>query len=368
MKIDIEILGNSSYVCSLFWFTKNKLRSMKNLPSISVIIPAFNEEINLKRLFPSLAMQTYPKEKIEYIVIDDNSTDDTAELAREFGAKVFRMKTHDIGLNKRKGIMLAKNDLVYCIDADMQICSNNFFELLVKPFLKDKKIIGSFTKEFALDGCKDYVKNSLLRFISNHPLQQDPLYDFFSPSIGSTIFEKKSDYYICKFNPGKIPAVGRILYRRKELLKISKAEKKALMDLDLESTEIVARAGYTYFAYIPKAKIRHYHAETLWLLIQKRLRNLDRNYLPNLDKKYYLWFDPGSQKDILKIIFWVIYANLLIPETVRGIIKSLYYKDVAFLWHPIVSITTTDAILWGFLSKNSGRKFALKLLERLFRI
>lgn len=341
---------------------------MNKPPSISVIIPAFNEEINLKRLLPSLAKQTYPREKIEYIVIDDDSTDDTAELAREFGAKVFGVKTHDIGFNKRHGISLAKNDLVYCIDADMEVCSENFFELLVKPFSENKKIIGSFTKEFALDGCEEPIKNSLLRFISYHPLQQDPLYDFFSPSIESTIIEKKKDYYVCKFNPGKIPAVGRILYRRKELLEISTGGKKAQMDLDLESTEIVARAGFTYFAYVPKAKIRHYHAETLKLLISKRLRNLDINYLPNLGRKYYLWFNPTQKKDILKIIFWVIYANLLIPETIRGIVKLLIFKDVAFLWHPIISITTTDAIVWRFLSRESGRKFARKLLSRLLSI
>lgn len=340
---------------------------MNSRPSISVVIPVFNEEKNLKRLFPSFAKQSYPKKKMEYLIIDDGSTDKTVQLARDFGARIIKMKTHDIGFNKRKGIALAKNDLVYCMDADMELCSKNYFELLVQPFIDDKKIIGCFTKEFALDGCKGEVKNSLLRFISYHPLQQDPLYQFFSPSIEGTIIEKIDGYFVCKFNSGKIPAVGRIIYRRKELLKIAASEKKALMDLDLETTEIVARFGHPYFAYVPEAKIRHYHAETLSLLIHKRLRNLDVNYLPNIDKKYYLWIDPSSRKDILKIIFWVVYANLLIPETIRGVVKSLYKKDIAFLWHPIVSITTTDAIIWGFLSKGSGRKFTLKLLDRLLK-
>src|SRR3989344_4892868 len=342
--------------------------SLNDLPSISVIVPVFNEEKNLKRLLPSLARQSYPREKIEYIMIDDNSTDNTAKLAHKFGAKVFTVNTHNIGFNKRYGLKLAKNDLVYCIDADMELCSKNYFQLLVKPFLEDERIIGTFTREFALDGSRFFVKNSLLRFISYHPLQQDPLYDFLSPSIASTIIGKGRNYYICEFNPGRIPAVGRILYRRKELLKISAYEKRAQMDLDLESVEIVARAGFNYFAYVPKAKIRHYHAATLQLLILKRLRNLERNYLPNLDRKYYLWFDPNKKKGGLKIIFWVIYANLLIPETIRGLIKSIYHKDIAFMWHPIVSITTADAILWGFLSSRIGRKFALKLLSHLFSL
>lgn len=337
---------------------------MQRLPSISLIIPVFNEEKNLKRLFPSLIRQTYPKNKIEYIIIDDGSTDNTIRVARKFGAKVFKMQTHDIGFNKRHGISLAKNDLVYCVDADMEVCTGNFFELLVKPFLEDKRIIGSFTKEFALNEKKP-VDNSLLRFISYHPLQQDPLYEFFSPSIQSTIVEKKDSYFVCRFIPGKIPAVGRIIYRRKPLLKILTRNKKALVDLDLETTEIVSHKGYQYFAYVPKAEIRHYHVETLKLLIRKRLRNLDRNYLPNLKQKHFLWFNPNSKKDILKIIFWIIYTNLLIPETVRGIIKSICHLDAAFLWHPIVSVATTDAILWGFLSKQSGRQLTFSLIKKL---
>lgn len=340
---------------------------MSNLPSISAIIPVFNEEKNLARLFPSLAAQIYPKNKIEYIVIDDGSTDNTAKIAKRYGAKIFKIITHDIGANKKRGIELAKNDLVYCIDADMEVISKNFFELLAKPFIEDKRIIGSFTKEFALGKNSKNVKNSLLRFISYHPLQQDPLYEFFSPSIKSTIVDEKKDYFVCHFIPGKIPAVGRILYRRKELLKILKDKNNFLMDLDLETTETVARTGYKYFAYVPKAEIRHYHAETLKLLIKKRLRNLSVNYLPNVKKKNYLWFDPTSKKDFLKIFFWVIWANLIIPETIRGIIKSLMYKDSAFLWHPIVSITTTDAIIWGFLSNGRGREFAVRLLGNHFR-
>lgn len=163
--------------------------------------------------------------------------------------------------------------------------------------------------------------------------------------------------------PGKIPAVGRIIYRRKNLLKAAAREKKVQMDLDLETTEIVARSGFNYFAYVPDAKLRHYHAFSLGQLVKKRLRNLKVNLLPNVNKKYYIWFNPHSLKDILKIILWVFWANLFLPETLRGIIKSVSYRDPAFMWHPVVSIATTDAIIWGFLSDQSGRKFIRKVFK-----
>lgn len=333
----------------------------KVLPSISVVIPAFNEEQNLKRLFSSLKNQTYPKDKIEYIVVNDASTDSTPKLALNFGAKVINVKTHDIELNKGIGMHAAKNDLVYWMDADMEVLSRDFFKRLVKPLIDNPKIGASFTAEFSLDGKK--VKSSLLRFISYHPLQQDPLYAFFSPSIEKQIVKKRGSYSICQFIPGKIPAVGRLLYRRKNLLKTSVGKSKPF--IDMEAVEIYTRAGYNLYAYVPAAKIRHYHADNLSDLIRKRLRNLERDYLPNLEHKYFLWFNSNDKKDILKIIFWVIYANLFIPELVRGILGTIRHKDVAFLWHPVVAISTTDFILWGFFSKPKGRKLAFGLFRNL---
>src|SRR3989344_8657479 len=108
-------------------------------PSISIIIPVYNEEKNLRRLLPSLIKQNYPKNKIEYIVVDDNSTDISVQLAKEFGAKIINVKNHDIERNKGIGLYAAKNDLIYWFDADMELCTNNYFEYMVKPFQDNKK-------------------------------------------------------------------------------------------------------------------------------------------------------------------------------------------------------------------------------------
>lgn len=332
------------------------------LPTISVVIPAFNEEINLRRLFSSLKKQTYPKNKIEFIVIDDTSTDNTYNLAKEFGARIISVETHDIELNKGIGMHAAKYELIYWLDADMEICSKDFFQLLAQPLIENKNVIASFTKEFALD-CAEEVNNSLLRFISHDPLQRDPIYQFFSPSIEDTIIDKKTSYFICNFQPGRIPPCGRSMYRRKILLSTAVGKDKSF--IDLESLEIVARAGYQLFAYVPEAKLRHYHATTLHQLISKRLRNLERDYLPNIGQKYYTWFKLGDPRDFLKIIYWIIRTNLFLPELIVGLIKTLRYRDLVFLWQPIIALLVTDAILFGFISKPSGRSFIFKAIKKI---
>lgn len=53
-------------------------------PTVSVLIPARNEERVIGRILQRMTELTYPKEKIEVIVIDDASTDRTGEIAEEF--------------------------------------------------------------------------------------------------------------------------------------------------------------------------------------------------------------------------------------------------------------------------------------------
>jgi chlorobactene glucosyltransferase len=62
------------------------------LPPLSIIVPARNEAENLSHLLPSLAGLCYPGEH-EVIVVDDNSTDDTAVVAAKWGARVIRLES-----------------------------------------------------------------------------------------------------------------------------------------------------------------------------------------------------------------------------------------------------------------------------------
>src|SRR3569833_29524 len=54
--------------------------------SISVLIPARNEEKNIRICLDALARQSYPPDLFEVIVIDDHSSDSTAAIVKEFAA------------------------------------------------------------------------------------------------------------------------------------------------------------------------------------------------------------------------------------------------------------------------------------------
>lgn len=57
------------------------------LPDVSILIPAHNEEMVIRDTIESMVKLKYPKEKLEIIVINDNSSDDTGAIADSFAEK-----------------------------------------------------------------------------------------------------------------------------------------------------------------------------------------------------------------------------------------------------------------------------------------
>jgi cellulose synthase/poly-beta-1,6-N-acetylglucosamine synthase-like glycosyltransferase len=96
-------------------------------PTISVLIPARNEEFVIGRILQRMTELTYPKEKMEVIVIDDASTDRTGETAEMFAKeydfiKVVHRSSEEGGKGKpdvlNNGLKHASGELIYCFDAD----------------------------------------------------------------------------------------------------------------------------------------------------------------------------------------------------------------------------------------------------------
>ncbi|HWR76831.1 MAG TPA: glycosyltransferase, partial [Thiobacillus sp.] len=66
-------------------------------PCFSVIIPAFNSAATLARAIESVRAQSWPAHEI--IVVDDGSTDATAEVARQFGDAVRLIRQSNCGVS-----------------------------------------------------------------------------------------------------------------------------------------------------------------------------------------------------------------------------------------------------------------------------
>lgn len=91
--------------------------------SISVIIPARNEEANIGNLLQGLQEQSYPNKLLQVIVVDDHSTDNTAAIVKTFpNVQLIQLNADGINSYKKKavetGVAAATNELIVCTDAD----------------------------------------------------------------------------------------------------------------------------------------------------------------------------------------------------------------------------------------------------------
>jgi glycosyltransferase involved in cell wall biosynthesis len=91
----------------------------EELPFISVIIPAYNEEKRIANAIEALLRQTYPKDKMELIVVDDGSTDKTCEVVTKYPVKLIRHnKNRGDSASRNTGAKNALGEIIATTDAD----------------------------------------------------------------------------------------------------------------------------------------------------------------------------------------------------------------------------------------------------------
>ncbi len=97
---------------------------MTTPPRLSIVIPARNEEFELGATLSSFtAAANALGQPWECIVVNDGSTDRTADIAREHGARVLDVEIHNIGAVRNAGAAIAQGDRLVFLDADTRLPS-----------------------------------------------------------------------------------------------------------------------------------------------------------------------------------------------------------------------------------------------------
>ena len=89
--------------------------------SVSFIIPVKNDAVRLRRCLASIADNTYPATLIEMVVVDNGSTDSSADTARNFGANVVSMPKGSVAALRNRGVSESRGAIVAFVDADHEI-------------------------------------------------------------------------------------------------------------------------------------------------------------------------------------------------------------------------------------------------------
>lgn len=176
----------------------------KDSSLVSVLIPARNEEINIKRCIYSLVDQSY--KNLEIIVLDDYSSDQTFEIVNELSKK-FQSVSVVKGEKKSNGWTgknwacyqlsnYAKGDFLLFIDADTKLQKNTIAESISEMNNKDIDLISLFPNRITKTAVDKVISVTIGWFIfSCLPIIFSKKNPIFSSAFGQFLLFRKSAYF-----------------------------------------------------------------------------------------------------------------------------------------------------------------------------
>ena len=111
--------------------------STKN-PVVSIVIPAWNEEMGILRTLISLA-ETNTQYEVELLVVDNNSTDGTAYLLNSLGVKNILETKQGVGHARTRGLHEAKGKYILTGDSDT-LYPQGWITAMVDGMIKDEQV------------------------------------------------------------------------------------------------------------------------------------------------------------------------------------------------------------------------------------
>ncbi|MCX6150155.1 MAG: glycosyltransferase [Ignavibacteriales bacterium] len=154
--IAVSIYFLQSVIFLIGSIRKFKRISEAELPTVSIIVAARNEEDNIVRCLKSLDQVIYPNGRIEIMLINDNSTDKTLELIEKFILNKPRFKCLTtkkiIGNLKGKtnalanGLEIATGEIILTTDADCAV-SPTWAKAIASYYQKDVAMVCGYTSQ-----------------------------------------------------------------------------------------------------------------------------------------------------------------------------------------------------------------------------
>lgn len=272
---------------------------------VSIVVPVLNGEKTLPLCLDSLCALDYPKEKLEILVVDNNSTDNTKSIIEQYPVRYLFEAKRNAGAARNRGIQEAQGEFAAFLDADC---------------VADKRWLRNIIKGFT----KDYIAGCGGRLLCYQPRTKIERFK----QIRSA-FLREGGYFSIDFLLPAIPT-GNAIYRRKTLIEAGIFDDSyTARNEDIDLAWRVCLKGYQ-LRYIPDAIVYHKCRNTFFGMLKQNFLAGYSNILlyekyKNLDKRlcysrFAYWgksrivlsknFLPIKIIDALGVLLGEIYARL----------------------------------------------------------
>ena len=326
---------------------------MENL-KISVVTPTLNAASVLEAELESIRSQNYPQDKIEIIIADGGSTDNTLEIAKKYNAVVVPNKLKTAEAGKAAGLKVATGDLVALIDSDNILPTNEWLNEMVEPFKTNSEIVGSEPWAYTYREEGGFIERYSALIGMNDPIVMFyKNYDRLNILTGKwtevdlKTVEHKNWLEVDLEKNKKLPTIGAngTLFKTAFLKQVEIGD--YLFDIDVLAIAI-NKNGLVKFAKVKNSIIHTFCESSISKFSRKQKRRIvDYFYYKSLNLRNVEWEDTSSYVPILKFLFYTVLIFPVLFDSIKGYLKK---RDLA-VWgfHPIACFITIYQYVVGVI-------------------
>jgi len=323
------------------------------LPTISVVTPTYNSGKTLDRCLGAVRKQDYPQDKIEIILGDGGSTDNTLEIAKKYGAKVIKIPEEKQHAEYNRGVAFnqARGELVLILDHDNFLPYKTWLKDMIRPLQENPKMVATETCYYDYNRKYKLLDRYFALFGTSEPLpyylgKADRLPQTAKTWVNLGKAYDKGNYYLVEFekDPLKIPTIGTngCLMRRKI---VCKGDIRPEYHYPIDVMVDVIKLGYNQFGFVKNSIIHLTNLRGFWSFLKRRKMFVEKYHFQDCSKRRYSVFMKGDEWQLIKYIFYSLTIVKTIFDAFRGFLQI---PDPAWFLHPFMCFGTT--IIYGFVT------------------
>ncbi len=278
------------------------------LPFISIVVPALNAERTIGRCLEALVHVDYPRERHEIVLVDNASSDRTADIAKRYPVRYLVEERRGPSFARNRGIEASRGDIVASTDSDC-LATTGWLRELVNAFADER--VGGVAGEILAYPPQTPAERyaARIRHLSPQRYLRRPVFPF---AVTANL------------------AFRREVFDRIGLLDVSSPRGGESTDL---CTRFFRGTGLR-LAYAPKAIVFHEHRSTTWEFVRQQWgygRGHAYLYAKYRDDLQWTWRQAARVYGDLAVTTWSLGAVALRHAARRDRAEDLHFLSFEVL-------------------------------------